>query len=51
MSPSVHHEQYEADVHTNAASQYLVEVDVAGQRVPVAIESQSDELALTIEHR
>ena len=28
MSPSVHHEQHEADVNTDTASQHLVEVDV-----------------------
>jgi hypothetical protein len=51
MSPTVHHEEHVADVNTDATSELRVEEDITRERVPVAIESQSDETVLTIEHR
>ena len=37
MSPLIHQVEHVADVHTNAASQTLVEVDVRAEAVPVAV--------------
>ncbi len=50
MSPAVHHEQHVANVNANAAGELRVEEDVAGERVPVAVEGQSDETVLSVEH-
>ena len=50
MSPAVHHEEDEPDVDADATCELLVEEDVAGQTVPVAVERQSDEFALAVEH-
>ena len=49
MTPAVHHEEDEAYVDIDGACQITVEEDIAGQRVPVAIEGQTDEFALAIE--
>ena len=51
MSPLIHQVEHIADVHTNAASQTLVEVDVRAEAVPVAIEGKTNQLALAVEHR
>ena len=51
MSPAVHHEEDEADVDADAACQLLVEEDVAGKAVPVAVECQSYQFTLAVEHR
>ena len=51
MSPLIHQVEHIADVHTNAASQALVEVDVRAEAVPVAIEGKTNQLALAVEHR
>ena len=50
MSPLVHHEEHEADIDADAACQLLVEEDVAREAVPVAVEGESDEFTLTVEH-
>ena len=50
MSPLVHHEEDVADIDTDAAGQLRVKEDVAGKRIPVAIEGQTNELVLAIEH-
>ena len=51
MSPLIHQVEHVANIHTNAASQALVEVDVRAEAVPVAIEGKTNQLTLTIEHR
>ena len=51
MAPTVHHEKHVANIHTDAAGQLTVEVDVAGEAVPVAVEGQSNELTFSVEHR
>ena len=51
MTPLIHQVEHVADVHTDAASQALVEVDVRAEAVPVAIEGKTNQLTLTIEHR
>ena len=51
MSPLIHQVEHVANIHANAASQALVEVDVRAEAVPVAIEGKTNQLTLTIEHR
>ena len=51
MAPAVHHECYEAYVDADASCQTVVEVDVGGEAVPVAVEGKSDESSLAVEHR
>ena len=50
MSPAVHHIEHVAHVDADAACQAGVEVDVAGERVPVAVEGETDEASLSVEH-
>ena len=38
MPPFIHHEKHVADVNTYATRQAMVEVDVATEAIPVAIE-------------
>lgn len=45
----VEYKEHVADVESNAALQVIVEVDVAAQRFPVAVESTADEVALTVD--
>ena len=51
MSPLIHQVEHIANIHTDAASQTLVEVDVRAEAVPVAIEGKTNQLALAVEHR
>ena len=51
MSPLVDEEEDKADIHTDASLERGVEADVARHGLPVAVEGQADELALTVEHR
>lgn len=51
VAPTIHHVEDEADVDADATSEALVEPDVAGERVPVAVEGKTDELALAVEDR
>ena len=50
MAPAIHHEEDVADVDADAAGQLRVEEDVAGERVPVAVEGQANEAVLAVEH-
>ena len=50
MSPLIHQVEHVANIHTNAASQALVEVDVRAEAVPVAIEGKTNQLTLAVEH-
>ena len=51
MSPAVHEVDHVAHVDAYAASELRVEPDVARERVPVAVEGKTDELALAVEDR
>ena len=51
MAPAVDHEGDEADIYTDASCQTMVEVDVGGQTVPVAVEGEAYEASLAVEHR
>ena len=51
MSPLIHQVEHIANIHADAASQALVEVDVRAEAVPVAIEGKTNQLALAVEHR
>ena len=51
MSPLIHQVEHIADVHTNAASQTLVEVDVRARGCPSCHRRQDQSLALAVEHR
>ena len=42
MAPLVHHEEHVAYVYADAAGEVLLEVDVAREAVPVAVEGQSE---------
>ena len=50
VSPLVDHVDHIPDVNANAAREVGVEVDVGRQAVPVAVESEADELPLAVEH-
>ena len=50
LAPAVDEVEHEAYVHADAALQVGVEGDVARHGLPVAVEGQSDELALAVEH-
>ena len=50
MSPFVHHEEDVADVDSDATGQLGIEGDVAGERIPVAVEGQTDEAVLAVGH-
>ena len=41
MTPLIHQVEHIANIHTDAASQTLVEVDVRAEAVPVAIEGKT----------
>ena len=45
----VEDEEHVADVQCNATLQVIVEVDVTAQRLPVAVESSTDELSFAID--
>lgn len=49
MTPAIHEVEHETNVDRDGASQHLVEHDVGSQAVPVAVEGQADEAALTVE--
>ena len=51
MSPLVHHIEYEAYVDADAACKTMVEIDVGGKTVPVAVEGKTYEVAVAVEHR
>ena len=51
MTPFIDHVYDIADVDADAAGQARVEVDVGRETVPVAIESEADELSFAIEDR
>ena len=51
LTPLVYHKKYKADIDTYATLQRAVETDIARHRLPVAIEGQTNQLALAIEHR
>ena len=51
VSPAVHEVDHVAHVDAYAASELRVEPDVARERVPVAVEGKTDELALAVEDR
>ena len=51
VSPFVHHIEHETNVYTDASCQSFVEVDVARQAIPVSVECQSNEMAVSVEHR
>ena len=50
VSPLVHHVEHVTDVDADAACQLRIKEDVAREAVPVAVESQSDEASLSVEH-
>ena len=51
MSPAIHEIKHVTHIDIDGASQLTVEEDVAGQRVPVAIERQTEQFALSVEDR
>ena len=51
VSPLIHHEEHVSNVDADAACQSFIEVDVARQAIPVSVECQSDEMAVSVEHR
>ena len=51
VSPLVHQVEHVAHIDTDAACKLAVEVDVRSQAIPVAIEGETDELALAVEDR
>ena len=50
VPPLVHEIKDVADIYTDASCQSLVEVDVGAEAVPVAVEGETDQLSLAIEH-
>ena len=51
VSPAVHEVDHVAHVDAYKESEHRVEPDVARERVPVAVEGKTDELALAVEDR
>ncbi len=51
VAPAVHHVDHVADVYADGAGQHAVEEDIRGQGVPVAVECEANQSALTIEER
>ena len=51
MAPFVHQVEHITNVHSYATCQSGIEVNVAGEAVPVAVECQSNEPSLSVEHR
>ena len=47
----VHEEEHVADIHADAALEVRLEHHVAGHRLPVAVEGETDQAAVSIEDR
>ena len=50
LTPFLHEPEHETDVDADATLEVAVEADVAREGIPVAVEGQTYEFTLTIEH-